>query len=96
MRLAVGATPRAGRDEILGWARDPAGRAYLKVRIAAPAVDGAANAALTALIAKALGRPKSAVRIVSGETARLKMLEVEGAGEADFAAAFGLLPTPTP
>jgi uncharacterized protein (TIGR00251 family) len=92
MRLAVGATPRAGRDEITGWAKDPAGRAFLKVKVAAPAVDGAANAALIALIAKRLGRPKSAVRIVSGETARLKMLEVEGADETDFAAAFGPLP----
>jgi uncharacterized protein (TIGR00251 family) len=92
MRLAVGATPRAGRDEIMGWAKDPAGRAFLKVKVAAAAVDGAANAALVALIAKRLGRPKSAVRIVSGETARLKMLEVEGAGEADFTAAFGPLP----
>ena len=92
MRLAVGATPRAGRDEITGWAKDPGGRAFLKVKVSAPAVDGAANAALIILIAKTLGRPKSAVRIVSGETARLKMLEVEGASEADFAAAFGPIP----
>jgi len=89
MRLAVRTTPRAGRDAILGWECDPAGRPFLKVRVAAAAVDGQANAALTVLIAKALGRPKSAVRIVSGETARLKQLEVDGAGPEDFAAAFG-------
>lgn len=92
MRLAVQATPRAGRDEILGWSSDPGGRPFLKVKVAAAAVDGEANAALTALIAKALGRPKSAVRIVKGETARLKQLEVDGAGAEDFTAAFGPFP----
>jgi uncharacterized protein (TIGR00251 family) len=92
MRLAVRATPRAGRDAILGWSADPDGRPVLKVKVAAAAVDGAANAALVALLAKALGRTKSAVRIVSGETARLKLVEVEGAAAADLAAAFGRPP----
>jgi uncharacterized protein YggU (UPF0235/DUF167 family) len=94
MRLAVRTTPRAGRDMIQGWAVDPAGRPYLKVRVAAAAVDGQANAALAALVAKALGRPKSAVRIVSGETARFKQLEIDGAGPEHLAAAFGALPGP--
>ncbi|WP_414694989.1 DUF167 family protein [Phenylobacterium sp.] len=89
MRLAVQVTPRAGRDEILGWARDPAGRPVLKVRVAAAAVDGGANAALTALVAKALGRPKSAARLVSGQAARFKRLEIDGVEAADLAAAFG-------
>jgi uncharacterized protein YggU (UPF0235/DUF167 family) len=92
VRLAVQAAPRAGRDEILGWACDSAGRPVLKVRVAAAAVDGAANDALTTLIAKALGRPKSAARLVSGQTARLKRLEIDGVDEADLAAAFGDLP----
>jgi len=89
LRLAVRVTPKGGRDAVDGWALDPGGRAYLKVRVSAPAADGAANAALTAFLAKALGRPKSAVRIVSGETARLKMLEIEGLDEAGLAAKFG-------
>lgn len=75
-----------------GWAADPAGRPFLKVRVAAAAADGAANASLTALVAKALKRPKSAVRIASGETARLKTLEIEGLEPADLAAAFGTPP----
>ena len=70
MRLTVRLTPRGGRDRIEGWAVDADGRAHLKVRVAAPPVDGAANDALVRLIAKALGRPASAVRIVSGDTAR--------------------------
>ncbi|MEJ0064770.1 MAG: DUF167 family protein [Caulobacteraceae bacterium] len=89
LRLAVRLTPRGGRDAIEGWARDEAGRAYLKVRVAAPAVDGAANAALEKLIAKALKRPAGAVRIVGGDHARLKQLEIEGADDADLRRAFG-------
>jgi uncharacterized protein (TIGR00251 family) len=89
LRLAVRLTPRGGRDRIDGWARDDAGRLHLNVRVAAPAVDGQANAALEALIAKALKRPRRDVRIVGGETARLKQLELDDVDEAALAAAFG-------
>ena len=89
MRLTVRLTPRGGRDRIEGWARDAAGRSYLKVRVAAPPVDGQANAALERLIAKALGRPASAVVIASGGTARFKQLDIEGADASDLARAFG-------
>jgi uncharacterized protein YggU (UPF0235/DUF167 family) len=88
-RLIVRLTPRGGRDAIGGWARDSAGRAYLRVRVAAPPIDGAANAALVALIAKALSRPARAVRIASGEHGRLKSLEIEGVDPADLQQAFG-------
>lgn len=89
MRLSVRLTPRGGRDRIDGWARDPAGRPYLKVRVSAPPVDGAANEALTALVAKTLGRPRSAVVLAAGATARLKVLEIEGLDEAAVFAALG-------
>jgi uncharacterized protein YggU (UPF0235/DUF167 family) len=89
-RLAVRLTPRGGRDGVDGWDRDAAGRAYLKVRVAAAPTNGEANAALTRLIAKALGRPASAVRIAAGATARVKQLEIEGVDNADIAAAFGV------
>jgi uncharacterized protein YggU (UPF0235/DUF167 family) len=55
----------------------------------APPIDGAANAALVALIAKALSRPARAVRIASGEHGRLKSLEIEGVDPADLQQAFG-------
>ncbi|HEY2112609.1 MAG TPA: DUF167 family protein [Dongiaceae bacterium] len=90
LRLVVRLTPRGGRDAIDGWARDADGRPYLKARVAAPPVDGAANAALERLIAKALNRPRGAVRIVTGEQARLKHLEIDGVAEADLAEAFGV------
>ncbi len=64
----------------------------LKVRVSAAPSDGAANAAVVALIAKALNVPRSAVRIAAGETSRLKRLEVEGATAADLAQAFGAPP----
>ena len=72
-----------------GWALDPAGRPYLKVRVSAPPSEGAANAAVLAFLAKSLKRPKSALRIAAGETARLKIIEIDGIGEAEVAAAFG-------
>ena len=85
-------TPKGGRDAADGWALDPAGRAYLKVRVSAAPTDGQANAALTTFIAKTLKRPRSAVRIVSGETARLKIIEIDGVDEAAMEAAFGARP----
>lgn len=88
-RLAVRVTPKGGRDAVDGWGVDEAGRPVLKVRVSAAASDGAANAAVTVLIAKALKVPKSAVRIASGETSRMKRLEIDGADEADFTRAFG-------
>ena len=50
---------------------DAAGRPILKIRVAAAAADGAANASVLAVLAKALGRPKSALTLVSGQTARI-------------------------
>lgn len=92
MRLAVRLTPRGGRDAVEGWGADGAGRVFLKVRVAAPPVDGQANGALVSLIAKALKRPRSAVSLVAGAGARLKQIEVEGVSEGDVAAAFGARP----
>lgn len=50
----------------------------LKVRIAAPPVDDAANRALVEFLAECLGLPRRAVRIVAGETSRTKVLEADG------------------
>jgi uncharacterized protein (TIGR00251 family) len=94
MRLAVRVTPKGGRDGVDGWALDGEGRPYLKVRVSAPPSDGAANAAVVALLAKTLKRPKSALSIVSGESARLKLLEIEGVDEAAAHAVLGPPPQP--
>jgi uncharacterized protein len=50
----------------------------LKVRVAAPPQDGRANAALEALLATALGVPKSAVRVASGHSSARKRVDVDG------------------
>lgn len=63
-------------------------RPVLKLRVSAAAAEGAANAAVVVLLAKALKLPKSAVRIASGDTARVKRLEID-ATDADLAKAFG-------
>lgn len=89
MRLAVRATPRGGRDAVEGWGADAAGRPFLNVRVATAPVDGGANAAVEALVAKALGLPRSAVSVARGHTARLKQLEIDGVTAAEMAAAFG-------
>jgi hypothetical protein len=78
LRLTVRLTPRGGRDTLGGGRLDQAGRAQLLARVAAPPVEGAANAALVRLVAKALSVPKSAVAITAGETARIKTLEIAG------------------
>ena len=65
--------PRASRDEIVG-ALDGA----LKIRLSAPAVENRANEALVEFLADVLKRPKSAVRILSGEHGRNKRVEIFG------------------
>ena len=51
----------------------------LKIRLAAPPVDGKANEALLRFVAEALSLPKSAVSLKSGQTSRRKVLELQGA-----------------
>jgi len=92
MLLTVRVTPKGGRDAVDGWVADEAGRPVLKVRVTAAPADGAANAAVIWLIAKALKVPKSAVRIAAGETARVKRLEIDGVDAADLARVFGAPP----
>jgi uncharacterized protein (TIGR00251 family) len=88
-RLAVRLTPRGGRDAIEGWTVDEAGRPLLKARVAAPPVDGQANAALLKLLAKALGAARSSVQIVAGDTSRVKTVAVDGLTEAQIAERLG-------
>jgi uncharacterized protein (TIGR00251 family) len=73
IRIAVRVTPRGGRDALTAGTSE-----HFAVRLSAPPVDGAANAALIPLVAKHFGVPKRAVTIVAGETARLKRLHVAG------------------
>lgn len=73
LRFDVRVQPRASRSEISG-VHDGA----LRVRLAAPPVDGAANEALIELLADLLHVAKRDVRIVAGATSRRKVVEVDG------------------
>ena len=73
VRFAVRVQPRGSRNAIEGVHGDA-----LKVRLTAPPMAGAANEALVALLADALGVSRRAVRVISGTSARAKVVEVDG------------------
>lgn len=73
VRFTVHVQPRARRTEIVGVHGDA-----LKLRLQAPPVEGAANEALVAFLAEALGVPRRNVEIVSGASARTKVIEARG------------------
>jgi hypothetical protein len=74
--------PRARRDEVVG---ERAGA--IVVRVTAPPVDGRANAALCALVARAAGVSRSRVNLVRGQTSRDKLVRVDGVAEEALRAA---------
>ena len=82
--LRVRLTPRAHRDEVTG-VRD----GLVLARVRAPPVDGRANAALEKLLAKALRVPPSRVQVIRGQSAREKVVRVEGVAEDAALAALG-------
>ena len=71
-RISVYVQPRASKTAVAGMHDG-----CVKIRLAAPPVDGAANAALVEFIAERLGIAKSRVRIVSGASSRRKVVEVD-------------------
>ena len=71
--LLVHVQPRARQTEIVGWHGDA-----IKIRVAAPPVDGAANAELLRFLARRLAVPATHVRLAAGGTGRRKRLEITG------------------
>ena len=78
VRLALRLTPRASRNGVDGIADDAEGRPVLRLRLVAPPVEGAANKALIAFLAKTLSLRKADITIRSGETSRIKILHLAG------------------
>jgi uncharacterized protein len=72
----VKAQPGSSKDAIEAVAADAAGQRFLKVRVRAAPEKGRANAAIEALLAKALHLPKSAVSVEKGETQRIKTVRI--------------------
>ena len=71
--FAARVVPRASKNEIIGLHGDA-----LKVRLTAPPVEGRANEALIAFLARRLGVRKSEVEIVAGAASRRKLVRVIG------------------
>ncbi len=71
--FAVRVVPRSSRNQIVGVEGGA-----LKIKLTAPPVEGAANAALIEFVAEWLGVRRSAVSIVSGDKARNKLVRVNG------------------
>lgn len=73
VQLAVKVVPRAAHTELAGVEGTE-----LKIRVAAPPVDSAANEALVRFLADALGCPRGSVRLVRGATSRHKVVAIDG------------------
>lgn len=80
--LTVRVTPGARKPAIEPMVTGADGRAYGRIRVRAKAQDGAANADVIETLAKAIGCPKSALDIESGQTARIKTIRIRGAAAA--------------
>lgn len=75
--LLVHVQPRARHTEIVGWHGDA-----IKIRVAAPPVDRAANDELLRFLARRLGVPAAQVRLTAGSTSRRKRFEIVGLDNA--------------
>lgn len=78
VHLSVRVQPKASRDQIL---IEDDGR--VRIKLTAPPAEGAANKALCALLAKRLGLPKRAVRVVHGEKSRDKVVAMLGISSSE-------------
>ena len=77
MQLRVLAVPNARTSEVVGWEDDPRAGRVLRVKIAAPPVDGKANAQLLGWLAGELGCPKRTITLLRGDTSRRKQVQVD-------------------
>jgi uncharacterized protein len=87
-QISIRLQPRAKREEVVGERGDA-----IVVRVTAPPVDGKANAALCALVARLVRVPSPRVAVVRGRTSRDKVVRVEGVTQETLRAA--LLGQPT-
>ncbi len=69
--------PGAKKTEVAGLHGEA-----LKIRLAAPPVDGKANACLIAFLANQLGVAKASITLMSGDTSRVKRVRINGVGAA--------------
>jgi len=72
--LTVHVQPRSSQNQLVSELPE-----RLTLRLTAPPVEGAANAACRAFLAELLGLPKSRVLVLHGETARRKVIRIQNA-----------------
>lgn len=90
-QIVLKVTPNAKRSEFLGWMEVDHGKAVLRVKLAAPPVDGKANKALLVFLAKSFGVAKSSVTLIRGEKNRLKTVELKTLSEPELQQHLGRL-----
>lgn len=83
--IRIHVQPRGKRSEVVGRHGDA-----IKIRVAAPPVDGAANAELVRFLAERLGVARGTVTITGGETGRAKRVAVDGLEAAEIERRLGL------
>ena len=89
--LTIRATPKASKTAVTGVVALDGDATALGLRVAAPPVDGAANDEVVRFVAKQLRVGRSAVKLVAGQTSRIKRLRIEGEAVALEAALRGML-----
>ena len=85
VRIHLQVQPRASRTEVVGLQGEA-----LKIRVAAPPVDGAANEAIIRFFADRLDVSRSRVRLTKGASGRRKVVEIDGIGVEALNKAFGV------
>lgn len=89
--FTVRAQPRATKSAIAGEVEG-----HLKIKLAAPPVEGAANEELTRFLAKLFAVPRRAITLLSGATAKTKILQINGLTPQQFETILAAHLTPTP
>ena len=82
--LSLRVQPRASRNTVVGWTGD-----ILKIRLTAPPVEGAANAACLAFLADLLDLPRAQVVLLRGKRARDKVVQITGLTRDEVRARLG-------
>lgn len=81
VELSILVQPRASRTRVLGEHDG-----MLKVQLAAPPVDGEANAALVEFLGKLLGVPRRQISLIAGDASRRKRVSIQGVETAQVEA----------
>jgi len=76
--LSLRVQPRASRNAVAGWTGD-----ILNIRLTAPPVEGAANAACLKFLADLLDLPQSQLEILRGERSRTKVVQITGLSQEE-------------